>query len=117
MIFTQSNVEVRLVGGAAEAERAFAEAETSRATLVVNATRYPSIDQFLRMARFARHAFVAGSGVSIVESSHMRVGRCDPGAAPRFDSFGGWYTLDAMLVADSFDRLTAVIDELSETST
>lgn len=116
MYFTLANVEASLAGSREEAERiVFGSGVAPCWTLVVNAKRHPSVDSFLRAAKAMRHAFDAAAGSQLVEGRRVRIARVAIGASTNLGALG-WAGLDAVLMADSFERLADVLDEVADSS-
>ncbi len=119
MIFRESNVQAKLAGTKAEAERiVFGCGAAPCYTLVVNAARHPGVDAFLRTAVRMSQVFRAITSdrpdACLVESL-LRVVRADIGSSVDLVQLD-WDKLDAVLMADSFNRLADVLDEFGSSS-
>ncbi len=85
-------------------------------TIVINENKWESVELFLNKAKPARTSFYHANDLGFVDSSRLRVMRTDIGQAFDVDGLerrGGWNSVDAILVAPSFDDLVEAIDSLS----
>ncbi len=117
MHFTQANVLVTLVSGEEEAKRVmFGAGAAPCHTLLVNAARHGSIDEFLRLTKRLRASFERADQASTMESGRLRIGRANIGSGTTLGDLGGWNSLDAILMADSFDHFSDLFHELDNSS-